>query len=256
MKYSMGNFPVTEVPIKTEGLTNSTDYKFIVRCDTSQVLSCMTKEYKLVTNQEVIDASYNIMKEAKATMSEVRTFGGGARTVWKWKFPDSVEVKKGDFINPEILIKNSYDGSTQVSLLAGLWRQICSNGMVIGNTIGYNSNRHSIYNPNLDKLPEIIYDMVSFTKDVIQNELGYLISTELKNKNNISKVVEMFPQQVIEQLVNYLAAKEIKTYWDLLNACTWVTTHAMNRSQESTFKLESTIYPKIKKWANEEIAQA
>ena len=50
-------FEVTEVPIKYEGLVNTEDYKFIVNTKTCEVISCMTKDYRLVSNQEVIDKS-------------------------------------------------------------------------------------------------------------------------------------------------------------------------------------------------------
>ena len=45
-------FPVKEMPAML-GLNDNTGHKFIVREDTEQVLSCMSNEYKLVTNQEV-----------------------------------------------------------------------------------------------------------------------------------------------------------------------------------------------------------
>jgi len=41
----------------------------------------------------------------------------------------------------------------------------------------------------------------------------------------------------------------MKTYWDLLNACTYVATHTANRDRESLHIMESQIYPKITKMA-------
>jgi len=41
----------------------------------------------------------------------------------------------------------------------------------------------------------------------------------------------------------------MENYWDLLNAFTWVTTHALNRTHESTHKLENKVYPLIRKMA-------
>ena len=43
-------FPVKEVPAILQDSHLSTEHKFIVREDTEQVLSCMSNEYKLVTN--------------------------------------------------------------------------------------------------------------------------------------------------------------------------------------------------------------
>ena len=46
-----------------------------------------------------------------------------------------LEISKGDMMNPEIIIKNSYDGTSQVHILSGAFRLVCSNGMIIGTTI-------------------------------------------------------------------------------------------------------------------------
>lgn len=250
-------FPVKEVPAVFQDTHLSLDFnkdtghKFIVREDTGDILSCMTDEYKLVTNQEVMQAALPTLKEAGASLVEERMFGNGARTIWRWKFPDSIEIDKGDIVHPEVIIKNSYDGSTTVLLMSGLYRLICSNGLVIGKTINQSANRHSIYNPNLDKLPELIYELIVSTKAVITQDLHMLLNTKVESNDRVVKIIEMFPQQVMEDLVNYLSKSKIKTYWDLLNACTWVTSHAMNRSNESTFKLENTIFPTLTKWAEQ-----
>ena len=55
-------------------------------------------------------------------------------------------------MHPEIIIKNSYDGSLQVHILAGAFRLVCSNGLIIGITLGKKNYRHFQNNSNLDKL--------------------------------------------------------------------------------------------------------
>ena len=123
-------FPVKEVeaigiiPSKTKGYDydniDNTGYKFIVREDTNSVVSCMTNNYRLVTNQEVVDASLPAIKKWNGVLTEASTFANGARTKWTYKFPDQeVDIGGGDILNPQISIRNSYDGSMQVSVLAG-----------------------------------------------------------------------------------------------------------------------------------------
>jgi len=53
-------------------------------------------------------------------------------------------------------------------------------------------------------------------------------------------------------LIKYLSSYNINTYWDLLNAATFVATHRMNKKYESTFKFEESLYPKVVKWAKAE----
>ena len=103
-------FPVTEVPIQMEGIVNPEAYKFIVRSDTSKIISCMTNEYKLVTNESIIETATPILKDCGAKLTECKTFSNGARTMWTWTIPDvSVDIGNGDMVNPTITLKNSYD---------------------------------------------------------------------------------------------------------------------------------------------------
>ena len=70
-------FPVTEVPaiqypspsdeLNQEEYKN-TGYKFIVREDTGKVLSCMTDDYKLVDNREIIKTAEPILKQLVLVM--------------------------------------------------------------------------------------------------------------------------------------------------------------------------------------------
>jgi hypothetical protein len=55
--------------------------------------------------------------------------------------------------------------------------------------------------------------------------------------------------QTMDDIVKYLIKDNPKTYWDLLNAATWITSHVMDRKREATHKLDMKIYPMIKKMA-------
>ena len=153
-------FPVREEPAVFQedpsGYMN-TGYKFIVREDTGQVLSCMTDEYKLVNNQEVVDKTEKVLNKTKAQLKEVKMFGDGARTKYTYIFPNTkVKVATNDYVNPEIIISNSYDGSNAVGVMGGAFRLVCENGLVIGYMLGRTKNDHSIYNNSLDKIEEFI----------------------------------------------------------------------------------------------------
>ena len=98
-------FPVCEVPAIgvpsddndfLEGKEiDSTGHKFIVREDTGQVLSCMTDEYKLITNRQVFNYANPMIRKSGGEIKEVAVFSGGARTTVKWHFPnEKVSVRK------------------------------------------------------------------------------------------------------------------------------------------------------------------
>ena len=127
---------------------------------------------------------------------------------------------------------------------------ICSNGLVVGTTISNKMNKHSIYNLNLDKIEESIKDTVDSVQNVFSTDFPKLVETKVKPKH-IHNLIKMFPDFTIERLTEYLLAHKVHTYWDLLNAATWVATHVMKRNYETTHRLESRIYPSITKWASQ-----
>ena len=246
-------FPVIEVPAvgipTTDGKEiDDTGYKFIVREDTGKVLSCMTNDYRLVNNQEIISAAEPILKQHNAQLKEAVSFGDGQQTTWRWIIPDvKIEISKGDLISPEIIIKNSYDGSLQVHILSGAFRLVCSNGMIIGNIIEKYNYKHNIGNINLDKLDESIENTIIHARKVGE-EFPMLKDKKLKQKH-IIKLIELFPSTMSEFITQYLIANNPKNYCDLFNVATYINTHKMNRKYNSTHQLESRIYPNISTWA-------
>ena len=245
-------FPVKEVPAILQDSHLSTEHKFIVREDTEQVLSCMSNEYKLVTNQEVFEKSSEVIKEFEGTLTETKIFGNGARARWRYRFPQTIKVGEDD-MHPEIIMGNSYDGTSQVYMMMGAYRLICSNGMIIGVTFGKFNNRHSVYNPNVKQLDTVLPDMIRTAITAIENDLPELQNIKL-NPSDVSKIVELFPEHSIENLVQYLLTNKPDTYWDLLNACTWMSTHVLNRKTEATHKLEQNVYKMIKSMSDKQVA--
>jgi len=254
-------FPVKEVPAvgrhldKNVTLLDNTGYKFIVREDTNEVLSCMTNEYKLIKNEEIIEKAMPIIEDRGGILVEENLFGDGARASWQWKFPEvEVDVGDGDLMNPTINIGNSYDGSSEANAIAGAFRLICSNGLVIGVTFGKGSTRHSIWTKK-NNFEEIISGVINSVENIFKTDFRDLIDTEL-NKNDIVKLIKLFPESHTESLFQYIIAHEPKTYWDLLNAATWVATHQMKRNVEATHKFESKIYSTVSNLAKKQIAIA
>lgn len=259
-------FKVSEVPARAELVApgapqadyENTSYKFIRRDDTGHILGCVTDNYRLVTNDELYTLSSKAVEYNGGVFVGERVYGNGEKTRYKFRFPkEKVEVSKGDFVNPEVQIWNSYDGTTAVHLITGAFRMLCSNGMVIGSVFGKFNNRHSKYNANIDKLGETIPAMVTAAKQTAVEDMGFLSDVSIKG-NDLLKVLELVPEQYMEQTVDYTIANKPETYWDLLNVATWCTTHLMNDEQLSKPKVESKIYPLIKRLANNasEVAEA
>tara|TARA_R100001244_G_scaffold129960_1_gene101783 strand:+ start:913 stop:1698 length:786 start_codon:yes stop_codon:yes gene_type:complete len=245
-------FPVKEVPVMYDiagkDKSQPAGYKLIVREDNNKILSCMTNDYKVVTNKQIVDVATPILAKHKAVLKEAVSLADGQKTVWKWVIPDKkIKIAKNDELNPEIIIKNSYDGSLQVNILAGAFRLVCSNGLVIGVTIGKKSFKHNVNNINLENIDEQIEKTIEKTYN-LADSFEMLSDTKL-NENHIVKLIELFPTQMSEFLVQYLISKKLKTYWDLLNCATYISSHKMKRTYQSTHNLESTLFTNVSKWA-------
>tara|TARA_Y100000310_G_scaffold341491_1_gene440802 strand:- start:357 stop:1118 length:762 start_codon:yes stop_codon:yes gene_type:complete len=248
-------FPVKETNIMYTlpgGKDIVSGHKFIVREDNNKILSCMTEDYKLVKNEEVLNAIEPVMKANGAICKEATTFSEGARMKVTYIMKDTrVKIDKGDYVNPEIVIRNSYDGSLEASAMAGAFRLICSNGLVIGYLLGKDGYRHiKGSGVNEEAMAELVEKLVLRTKDVFDEEFPIFIETNVIEEH-IKKLIAMFPITAMDSLVQKMIGKPPKTYWDLLNAATWTTSHAMKRENEATHKLEEKLYPAIKGWAGE-----
>ena len=251
-------FPVKEMPAiwadKENGnvLNKNTGYKFIVREDTGKILSCMTDNYKLVKNETIVKYAQPIIKKNGGEIKEVNLLGDGAKVHMSWHFPKQVvNIGKNDDLTPEIVINNSYNGTVGVNIIAGAFRLICTNGLVIGIVAKKYTNKHIKSNVSLDDLEGVIEETMNKTKLIFKEEFPVLKDTEIKERHIIS-FIKMFPIQANEVITQSLIANKPKTFWDLFNVGTSVLSHNMNRSAESTHSIENQLYPNIKKWALKE----
>ncbi|MBC8146728.1 MAG: DUF932 domain-containing protein [Bacteroidetes bacterium] len=246
-------FPVIEQPCphpyyKHDGWeTQPTGYKYIMREDTAEIISCKTDEYMLVPNKRIIDSITPTVEELNGKLVDVSMFGN-ARTIYRYRFPQEIGIED-DVIHPEILIKNSYDGSVGIHILAGAFRLVCSNGMVIGTIVKEINSKHLVHNKNIEVLEESIDLTLKMLIDLMDKAVGSLMSVQPVNPNHIKKVVEMFPQRMSDYVIQQMVQNKPKNYWDLINTATYVCTHIMNRNAETTHKLEANLFDKIRKLA-------
>ena len=237
-------FPVIEDPIYLRDGKDS-GYKFIMREDTGEVLSCMTNSYKLVTNKEVIKKADNALVKTGAVLRECSVYGDGRKTIWRYAYPDTkIDIGEKDLVNPEVGIINSYDGTAGLQTWGGAFRLVCSNGLVIGIKLTSSNSKHSVYNEELNKIEENILHTVEVTTNMLRDTFPLLKETKINNKH-IMEFIKMLPTYAMETLTQYLISNKHKTYWDLLNSLTYIATHHMGRQRMATLRVENEIYPKI-----------
>lgn len=247
-------FPVTEMPVPhpfhgDEGWENQpTGYKFILNEDSGEIISCLSDDYKLVSNKRLIDAVKPSVERLGGKLVEVNMFGGLARTSYKFRFNNNIGVL-GDKLFPEIIIKNSYDGTVGIHIIAGVFRLICTNGLIVGTIVDESNNKHLVRNKNIELLEKNMDETIDKMNSLMGGIVGNLMSVSPVKSEHIIKLISIFPDMIAPFVVEKMRRDKPNNYWDLLNIGTWVATHKMNRNAESTHKFESTLFDIVSKQA-------
>ena len=100
-------------------------------------------KYGFIPTIAVVDALRSQgWSPVKAMQSRSRSFGGrvGAKHMVRFR-NESKDLKVGDSV-AELVLLNSHDGSSAFQLMGGVYRLVCSNGMIVGDTLARESIRH------------------------------------------------------------------------------------------------------------------
>lgn len=103
----------------------------------------MSEKYKVVTTKDVLDVFQSKGFEVtsmKAVKVRNEDADGYQKHLIRLTHPDFANVLKD--ARPEIVVVNSYDGSTSLSMFLGAYRFICANGLMVGTGFGGQSVRH------------------------------------------------------------------------------------------------------------------
>lgn len=103
-----------------------------------------SENYKLIKTSEIVnnlESQGFKLVDFKATKTKREDKKGYQKHFAILEHP---ELLKGDnSLNYQLLITNSHDGSTSFKVDFGVFRMVCSNGLVVGSTFGGMSQRHS-----------------------------------------------------------------------------------------------------------------
>ncbi len=139
---------VTAEPIYLSGDRAIPGKRAIVLADTGEAISVVSDRYKVVSNEEVMNATLQAIDTAKLDTTDasasVSFSNRGARTMVRIMLPAySVLANSTNETKMEIVTLNSYDGAWKYSSRAGGIRLACLNGQVMGKMIGSYSQFHN-----------------------------------------------------------------------------------------------------------------
>ena len=123
----------------------------------------VSKHYTHIPTDRVIDDMEKLgwgVIDAKQVSARKKATKGFQKHMLVFRHPDlMVEGKDGDDVWPQIIMTNSHDGKNSFTFQAGMYRFVCSNGLVIADQeFGKMKIRHMGY--DFETLRETIEEMV------------------------------------------------------------------------------------------------
>ena len=162
----------------------------------------VSKHYTHIPTNRVIDDMRKLgwdVTDAKQVAARKESTGGFQKHMLVFRNPDlMVNGKDGDDVWPQIIMTNSHDGKNSFTFQAGMYRFVCSNGLVIADEeFGKMKIRHMGYdfetlretmNEIVEKLPLTVECMNKFkATDLSQNQKYDLARKALETRFKVQE---------------------------------------------------------------------
>jgi hypothetical protein len=129
-----------KVAAESLGLGPNTHFDLVVRPDLRIPVGMVSKTYRLIQHEELLTAALAFVKTVpKASFENVKVSmtAAGERMMMQIDLGESYRVgPDGSNVGLQLLCRNSVDGSGAVRAHLGWFQFVCSNGMIVGVTLG------------------------------------------------------------------------------------------------------------------------
>jgi hypothetical protein len=102
----------------------------------------VSARYQFISSGEIVDRfAQEGWQVATSSVANPRKRSSlYAKHMIDFRHPDHEEINGAV---PRIILINSHDGSSSARVMAGVFRFVCANGLVVGNTVGHEVVRHT-----------------------------------------------------------------------------------------------------------------
>jgi len=149
-----------------------------------------------------------------------------------------VEGKDGDTVMPRILMTNSHDGKNSFQFQAGLYRLVCSNGLVIADAefanmkirhMGYDLNElKTVINEIVEKLPLTVECMNKLkAKELSEQEQIEFAKEALATRLSEKELSNVTSDQILDLLEPTRGEDEGDDMWNVFNVIQEKIIHGM-----------------------------
>ena len=212
-------------------------YKAIVDSDTGKVFSIVSNDYKLIRHEEAIERIEQVICEVP-DLDEYKTYtrfyNDGGRMRRTYRFPKtSVEIEKGDRINPELHLFNSYDVTWPFIVTLGAFRLVCENGLVVFEKFFIIRKRHVYHIDKLYLEKQVSTALKRFDNQAKQWRKWSKCQLREKSYDQVMKTME-FGKNATEEIEDRVKQEAdgfddngfpIMSVWIFFNILTWYITY-------------------------------
>lgn len=146
---------------------------YTLRDGVPEALGIYHPGYELLTHGEALHRLFEALDDygAKSRVKDVQISRNAAKMMALIEFPEFVtDLGGGDLYSTEILVQNSYDGSSAFSFSLVSTRFLCLNGMFLGFVRGHFASRHVL------KMRETLSDTLQVLVDLLGDGPNHLRS--------------------------------------------------------------------------------
>lgn len=253
MKTLTYDFPVELTPIVSKPFGTIVPNRFaVVRMDTKEPIGVVSKRYGLIKHKDAVDsmrkALLGIFYEENINMTE-----NGAQMFATFKLSqERVEVRRGDFVAIQFIVKNSYDGESSFQIMLGAFRLVCTNGMVIGRQFFRYSQRHigsesggvdiiklqdkiALLTTQFKKTLPLLQEMSIKRMPHDADSLEKLFNPIRPRRRSGGRLRRLLPRYLTEAAMDKYTRENDQTVWGYYNSFTYALTHNFsNRNPEAT----------------------
>lgn len=230
----------------------------VVRSDKGETLGIVSAKYPAISPAEKFASLDPFIKDQTLKISNGGNFGNGGvfleATIGE---PLNINPKIGDIVEKKVLFKTSYTGLYANDIVAGAFRLICTNGLVIPaeNTKNFskkfkNSKNSGILFPALaEPLSEILNQFkkvdemllkaneIKISEKEAKNFVKRVLKVDSKKENEISTRTHNQISDIMQSIFENIGQTEISdlTAYKVLNGITAWTNHDQAGSKDNPF---------------------
>jgi len=207
-------FNVRREKMVTESGATSKKYG-IVNDTTNEVVGIVSAGYKVVTNNQVIEAMFGAFTAAKTDLTDARVDvkhnAGGSRTMVNIILPAYSVLEGKNRTELQISTLNSYDGAWKYLSKCGGIRMACLNGNIFGKIVSSYSEYHNSkldVNIGAERMSKMIQDFSDS-----EEWFTYLMGKEV-HASSVPQLAAKFFRMEVKDLADYRPYTKLKLLVD------------------------------------------